>query len=1409
MSECAPGEDGHQVSEQEREEDEEVNTDPPGRRGQTRRPRRRRRRNRAKARQSAAAILENEDLMSVRPARPELDAAINEIHRNLEELDGVPAIITRLVEPQTTGFPEYMAVLGVSREIRLEPYTAGAASGQDWGTMAAQDIRIGDVVMVKERTEHNYGASSTAWVIRSKMMDADCIDPTDVTMPRVRARVEGRVGLESVKATVAIFDRAAVITFPEDAPGEGGVPIESRVRKALHPEDMSVGMVFEFVPLLSDDGELAPVRSNAVFVVRDVEDQKADRGESQAMPSVSPDDIDPRYHYVGKEVLDFVAERFGVIGDLTIGSTLSGLPLSGGRAFAELLQEATDGAREPRWGDMVTAAIHVAVQHEMGSLKSGTRGLETERAVTEAISSEHIDEDLMDDLSLRAQSEESEMGLDVTVEEQQDPLQGDLDTGNMGGGVPDVDVDPTDDGKDEVTGDDTPLGLGTDLDRAGEPVTPASTFLTPRPTSSGGAAADGDGDGGPTTEQGMAGCAQVFMDKVQGKSKAELSQRQCHELEAAKAEERSLYTARLERAKSFMRDNMSGKALFFNPAPERLEEFADWLTRQMREAYARGFERRAVVAVDVAWQSSPDNLLNIQMHPLWQTGRYWYPKSFTLLQDNVIHARYDRLNMGLEPVNSRMGKKLLLIEYDSSYVAHLRPMPVEMTIDGEPRIIVAAMDAGDGVLANMKDHIDLDDVSRTYTVTLPYGDRRKRILRRYKIRSMPCSMDNGAERWIVRFHSRSAGEAWIKSNCSGTAGRQLLTAPRDEFGDEAINLVTAGHVAPSLLYEYLQAEWVEMVGKQDDKCEYRFKTRVPLKALARGLYSLNRFFKWSRTDSRLRNTFVKLKTDTGHYVNLRAGKKHSWPVTLRYRTTLVSRMVVKRTRACRWFSVTGLDVGYSQKQMRDMAELLAPGANQIGVEWNKDGTRVWISVSKKSTIAELERVQVVQTQAGFPLLVRAHLGPPGSLEPLPSTSTGSDDDLDEALKSLQTEEVEEVKHTEQVGRIMSEMLMAAPLDSPPTRRNTTSTTNSSGRTWGPATASQASTAARESKHDRNGQTTQATSPGTGRSWTDVFRSGRRREAKSGLSQTSDAKRTGKKKNRKTRARTGNSTGDNQTRSRNRGNENASERKSASGSGQTESRTMRTGAECNSLPSSYSPATPTIPTPDAPSSRPEKQTDAVAPRPGEKPASEPRQDDDPVTPGGEPIGLKPWFSVAAPCADDGTDTSPSMESSRVGHISATDNSSTGEQPLAAISTALRSNRNGQYRGGRSGRARGRGKGTNGRGGRGGSGRPPNYRKALGVTASTPLKRGRPADNEKVSPAMQRRRGSVEDSETAETERAKCSFPEQPRESDKCTVDQDKDANSEGPTAGMATSEVGIGPSHETHYEQHQPLAGATQ
>ena len=63
-----------------------------------------------------------------------------------------------------------------------------------------------------------------------------------------------------------------------------------------------------------------------------------------------------------------------------------------------------------------------------------------------------------------------------------------------------------------------------------------------------------------------------------GKSNRELSPGGKRRVEASKAQYRQEDAARAAKAKQFMADHVQGSALFFCPAPEQLEEFAEWLT---------------------------------------------------------------------------------------------------------------------------------------------------------------------------------------------------------------------------------------------------------------------------------------------------------------------------------------------------------------------------------------------------------------------------------------------------------------------------------------------------------------------------------------------------------------------------------------------------------------------------------------------------------------------------------------------------------------------------------------------------------------------------------------------------------------------------------------------------------------
>ena len=94
--------------------------------------------------------------MSKRPERPDLELAMAQLHKNLEEADGVPAIITEAVWRPGGGGSGFMAVVGTSQEIGLEPYKGGRWDSPE------DEVRIGDVVLVKERTTRNFTDSVTS-----------------------------------------------------------------------------------------------------------------------------------------------------------------------------------------------------------------------------------------------------------------------------------------------------------------------------------------------------------------------------------------------------------------------------------------------------------------------------------------------------------------------------------------------------------------------------------------------------------------------------------------------------------------------------------------------------------------------------------------------------------------------------------------------------------------------------------------------------------------------------------------------------------------------------------------------------------------------------------------------------------------------------------------------------------------------------------------------------------------------------------------------------------------------------------------------------------------------------------------------------------------------------------------------
>ena len=139
----------------------------------------------------------------------------------------------------------------------------------------------------------------------------------------------------------------------------------------------------------------------------------------------------------------------------------------------------------------------------------------------------------------------------------------------------------------------------------------------------------------------------------EGKAVCEMTKKEEEQLEL----ERELATQRekdlVGSVESYVKSKVEGKAFFFDPTPEHLPEFAKWLGVQMREGNRKSIQRRAIVAVDVLAESTPENLQNIQQIDFLKAGHVWKPKSLALVEDCVLHMEVDYMLMETKPVETK------------------------------------------------------------------------------------------------------------------------------------------------------------------------------------------------------------------------------------------------------------------------------------------------------------------------------------------------------------------------------------------------------------------------------------------------------------------------------------------------------------------------------------------------------------------------------------------------------------------------------------------------------------------------------------------------------------------------------------------------------------------------------------
>ena len=442
-------------------------------------------------------------------------------------------------------------------------------------------------------------------------------------------------------------------------------------------------------------------------------------------------------------------------------------------------------------------------------------------------------------------------------------------------------------------------------------------------------------------------------------------------------------------AQAYVSQEVEGKAFFFNPTPDHLPTFAKWLGTQMREGNRKAMPRRAIVAVDVLAESTPWNLQNIQRIDILTADHVWKPKSLTLVEDHVVHMEIDNVDMVTVPVEKRMGKKMLLVEFDSLFVADKRPMPTVVQIAARPGCY------GDINRVDVcREGLALEPTPHVYEVMMPRCHPSRQWIRNFIRESRPSCYPGGeAEAWVVQFPDEETGKHWEEINSKRTGDLRLFTSPMDEFrgGEKVMNIRTKSFVGAEELGFLLQADWIQLVGHYDGNYEYRFSTPALMRDLGEYLYDLNRMrTEGKRKQGKLLNTFVRLSNDEGKAMHVKAERKgmRTVPYIQNIRAEGGRVLMSGRREGGKWFSIW---VGRASRAgvLQWLQEMSVQPRRQ-GVVVHSGGATVWICVDDEEMVETLQDQTVHVFPDRLPWVVRLRKGPPVAMEPLEEGKVGAE-----------------------------------------------------------------------------------------------------------------------------------------------------------------------------------------------------------------------------------------------------------------------------------------------------------------------------------------------------------------------------------------------------------------------------------
>jgi len=195
-------------------------------------------------------------------------------------------------------------------------------------------LQIGDLLAFKSCVTRSFTQSTTSLIARNKVSPDDL--PSHQRAPRLLGKLiqfDYKEGFGQV--VVSALNQVVIITSAK-CPAKCLVPPQTKCNICWQ-HFVGVGSTFLFTPnfIKSSLAPLLDIERNAVVHLVDPS------SEPSIKDSLSQYVIDPRFDFIGHEVLSFVQKNNGVNVDFSIDRPLSNLPLVGGKAFIDKIARRT------------------------------------------------------------------------------------------------------------------------------------------------------------------------------------------------------------------------------------------------------------------------------------------------------------------------------------------------------------------------------------------------------------------------------------------------------------------------------------------------------------------------------------------------------------------------------------------------------------------------------------------------------------------------------------------------------------------------------------------------------------------------------------------------------------------------------------------------------------------------------------------------------------------------------------------------------------------------------------------------------------------------------------------------------------------------------------------------------------